>query len=77
MFRFDGWYSSKTSARDVLKCLIEEGAYGLGLVESDQGTWGILYWSEKVLMENHVLNDDNALMWELRRLVHERKGVAA
>lgn len=53
----DGWYSEQKAAQSVAAFLESRGAKLVGLVISGDGAgWGVLYWSDVVLFENHDFN---------------------
>ncbi len=46
----DGWYFSEPLAKEILDDLVENhGCEPIGLVKSNHGSWGILYWSHRDL----------------------------
>jgi hypothetical protein len=65
---FDGWYINKPLAASMLeetskkwKCI------PIGLVESEHGTWGLMYWRSKPIFDNHSIDGDNAICAPLRK----------
>ena len=64
---FDGWYAYKEDARACLGGCVNMGATAVGLVESENGTYGILYFSPRVLFDNHKIDQENAILAALRQ----------
>ena len=58
----DGWYMERENAEEALDLCEAFGGYPVGLVESQFGTWGILYWSNKEYFPNHRLDSKSALL---------------
>ena len=66
-FYFDGWYARREDAEDSLDLCISLGAMSVGIVESRWDTYGIAYFSTKVLFTNHRVDDGtNAIFAALR-----------
>ena len=65
---FDGWYAQREDAEACLAHCERRGAIRVGLVESKQATWGLLYFASSPLFVNHVLDKDNAIFAALRPL---------
>ena len=70
---FDRWYCSKALAQGVAKGLEAKGcAYIIGLVESPEGAWGILYIIGDEFCANwHILTITASVITDI---LHERKG---
>lgn len=67
-FYFDGWYMDRADAEDCLEQCVRMGATPVGLVENWWDSWGIAYFSERVLFSNHsVRNGHNAIFAPLRK----------
>lgn len=70
----DGWYAQKQDAERVLAACVSLGATAVGIVESEGGTWGILYWAPRELFSNHTIDGSNAMAVPLRdRLTREER----
>lgn len=57
----DGWYMDRENAEDGLALCVRMGALPVGVVENEFGSWGYLYWSDKVLFDNHRIDGKNCL----------------
>ena len=70
----DGWYMDKSAAEDCLAFCVDDGAEAVGLIRSKFG-WGLLYWADRVLFLNHVIDAENAISAVL--FEEQRNGVRA
>lgn len=72
----DGWYTLREDAEGALDQCTDMGATPIGIIESEHGSWGLLYWCEEVLFDNHILDSHNAIAspWRNRAQVMHSKG---
>ena len=66
---FDGWYALKADARACLRLVQRLGGLSVGIVESADHSWGLLYVSRRSLFENHELSDPGNPIWSPVRML--------
>ena len=64
---FDGWYYDREDAVRALEFCVTQGGTSVGIVDSDKGSWGLLYVAPRVLFENHRLDDATNALWSALR----------